>query len=128
MERFTRSVMLAAAAWNTAVAAGLVLLREPLAPLLALEPITGTNLLIFHVGAALIAAFGYAYWRAATDPRRYRAYIELGILAKSLVGLAGIAVWAAAGLDWRLPALTLADLVFVALFVRCLRETASAPG
>jgi hypothetical protein len=123
MSGYSRALFGSAALFNFAVAAGLSLFRPLLAPLLGLEPVSGANAAVFNVAAALVAVFGYAYWRAALDPVRYRPYIELGIIGKLVVVIVVCASWLAGSIDGRLPGLAGGDLLFAALFADYLRRT-----
>jgi len=112
-----------AAAFNFAVAAGMLFLRPWIAPLLELDPATGTNLATANIAGVLIAAFGWAYACIARDPVRYRPYVSLGIIGKVLVVVAVFTPWLTGAIGWRVPALAGADLVFAALFADFLRRT-----
>lgn len=125
MEPYARRLFGVAALFNFAVAASLLFGRDWMTSLLALDAISGSNLQIANVAAVLIAAFGYAYWRAALDPRRYRPYIELGVIGKLLVVGAVVAPWLDGAAGWQLPALALGDLLFAILFVQYLRSRRS---
>ncbi|MFA5938694.1 MAG: hypothetical protein WC809_05000 [Sinimarinibacterium sp.] len=125
MEPYARRLFGAAALFNFAVAASLLFARDRMQSLLSLDLIAGSNLQIANVAAALIAVFGYAYWRAALDPRRYRAYIELGAIGKLAVVPAVAVPWFQHAAGWQLPALALGDLAFAILFVQYLRSRRS---
>jgi hypothetical protein len=128
MERYARGLFGISALFNLSVAAGLTLFRPQLAPLLGLAPVAGANAAIFDVAGALVAVFGYAYWRAGQDPVRYRPYIELGLIGKLVVVAVVTASWLAGNIDWRLPGLASGDLLFAALFADFLRRTRGQPG
>jgi hypothetical protein len=123
MTNYARVLFGIAALFNFSVAAGLIFLREPLAPLLSMDPATGTNVLAFNMAGALIGVFGYAYWRVAMDPVAYRPYVHLGIVGKLLAVIVAAATWITADVSWQLPALAGGDLLFVALFADYLRRT-----
>ena len=112
-----------AAAFNFFVAAGLLLLRPSMAPLLQLDPIEGTNLVLVNLTGGFIALFGYAYLRVAIDPIAYRVFIPLGIIGKLIAVASAVWPWLSGAVTWPLPVLSSADLVFVVLFVDFLRRT-----
>jgi hypothetical protein len=78
------------------------------------------------MAATLIGVFGYAYLRAAQDPRRYRPFIELGAIGKLLAVVAVTWPWLRGQVGWQLPALVGGDLVFALLFIDFLRRTQPA--
>ncbi|MBA3812024.1 MAG: hypothetical protein H0X27_10370 [Caulobacteraceae bacterium] len=114
-----------AAAFNFGVGIALLFLRPWLGPLLGLDVIAGTNLVLIDLTAGLILLFGYAYARLAIDAVRYRPYIPIGIGGKLVAVVSAAVPWLAGEISWRLPLLAGADLVFVGLFVAYLRRTAS---
>ncbi len=74
--------------------------------------------------AAIVALFGWVYWRIAEDPVGCRPYVLLGILGK-LAFVAVIYVNYALGSALAgLALLVTADLVFAISFARWLRRTA----
>jgi hypothetical protein len=109
-------LFLPAAIFNWLVAGGLLLLSNVMGPLLQLDPASGTNLALRDLCMALVAVFGFAYWRIAFDPLRYRAYIELGIVGKALVVLIIYGHWLTGNIGWQLPAVAFCDAVFAVLF------------
>ena len=126
METYGRKLFSIAAAFNFAVAAGLLFLRGGLFPMLGLDPVTGPNLALAYVAAALVASYGYAYACLAYNVRRYRVYIPLGIIGKLMVFGAVCWLWRAGDVSWRLPGFASADLAFALLFLDYLRRTRSA--
>jgi hypothetical protein len=122
MERHARWLFGCAALFNFAVAATLVFLRAPLGPLIGLERPTGSNVVLANVTGALVATFGFAYVRVARAPVKYRAYVSLAMIGKSLVVVAAVVPWIMGAVDWRLPALAGADAVFTGLFGHYLRR------
>lgn len=125
MDTYARRLFGVAAMFNLGVASGMLFARDQVGPLLALDAATGSNLQVANLAAALIAVFGYAYWRAALDPRRYRAYIELGVIGKLLAIVAVAIPWLKGAAGWQLPALAVGDLLFAALFIHYLRSRRS---
>jgi hypothetical protein len=120
-----RRLFVPAALFNWSVAAGLLFLRPWLSPLMGFAPVDGTNLSFLYIAAALVAAFGWAYWCVAQDHRRYRPYIVLGVIGKLLVVLAVFVPWLRGLTGWQLPALASVDLVFAGLFFMFLKRTPS---
>ncbi len=112
-----------AAIFNFAVAAGLLLGRPVLTPLLRMDPASGTNAMLIDLAAALIAVFGYAYARVAADPQTYRPYIALGVIGKVLVVAVAAVHFLAGSVAWPLPALASGDLLFAGLFLLYLRRS-----
>lgn len=117
-----RRLFIPAALFNWSVAGALLLLSDLMGPLLQLDPASGTNLAFRDMSMLLVAAFGVAYWRIAFDPQRFRPYIELGILGKSLVVLVIYGHWLAGHIGWHLPAVAFGDVVFALLFWSFLRR------
>jgi hypothetical protein len=94
--------------------------------LLRLDPAPGTNRFLLYMTAFLVAMFGYAYLRIAADPRRYRSFIELGVIGKLLAVTAATLPWLGGEVGWQLPFLIGGDLVFALLFLDYLRRTRPA--
>ncbi len=123
MDTYARKLFSISAAFNFAVAAGLLFLRGGLFPILGLDPVDGPNLALPYVAAALVASYGYAYACLAYDARKYRVYIPLAIIGKVLVFAAVCVLWRAGELSWRMPGFASADLIFALLFLDYLRRT-----
>lgn len=105
--------------FNVVVGGSLLLAYPRVAPLLGIE---GPPTLWFHVTAAVVLVFGYAYWRIARDPVRFREYIALGAIAKLAFVVAIYGHWLLGDAPGMLALLVTADLVFAALFVRYLHS------
>lgn len=120
--RYTRALFGSAAAFNFAVAAGLLFLRPQMAALMHMEPATGSNVVVANLAGVLVGVFGYAYARVAGDPRRYRAYAELGAIGKLTVLPAAAIPWLNGDIGWQLPLLACGDLFYAALFIDWLRR------
>jgi hypothetical protein len=124
MQTYARWLFGLAAVANLGFAAVLLFGKAPMASLLGLDPIAGTNLVFTNLAAVLIAAFGYGYARIALDPAGFRPLIHLGAGGK----LAAVAVaWIAAWRDphaFKLTVLISGDALFAALFLDYLRRTA----
>jgi hypothetical protein len=127
MQTYARWLFGLATVANFGFAAVLLFAKGPLASLLGLDPIAGTNLVFANLAAALIAAFGYGYVRIALDPAGFRPLIHLGAGGK----LIAVAVaWIAALGDphaLKLAILISGDALFAILFLDYLRRTAR-PG
>jgi hypothetical protein len=115
-----RALFGVAAIFNAVVGVAMLLAYDALAPWLGLPP---QPTVWVHLVALVVLVFGYAYWRVAMDPRRFREYILLGIVGK----LAFVAViyghFLAGDATTTLAALVTADLVFAALFGAHLKRT-----
>jgi hypothetical protein len=124
MQTYARWLFGLAAVANLGFAAVLFFAKAPMATLLGLDPVAGTNLVFANLAASLIAAFGYGYARIALDPAGFRPLIQLGAGGK----LAAVAVaWIAALGDphaFKLAILISGDALFAGLFLDYLRRTA----
>lgn len=76
---------------------------------------------------AIVAMFGWVYWRIAEDPVGCRSYVLLGIVGKLTFVAVIYANWALGRAPAALAVLVTADLVFAILFARWLRRTAATP-
>jgi hypothetical protein len=101
----------------------LLWLRPWLGPLLELAPADGTNRVFLDLAAVLIASLGYAYARAAGDPQRFRAYVQLGVIGKLLAVAVVLGHWSAGRIGWPLPLLAGGELILAALFFQYLRRS-----
>ena len=124
-DTYARALFATAGAFNFLVGVSLLLLRPWVVPLLSLDPIEGSNAALVNVASTMVIVFGYASLRAAADPRRFRTYIELGLIGKLLVLPAAAWPWLTGAAGWQLPALASGDLVFALLFWDYLRRTRS---
>ena len=115
-----KALFTVAAIFNAAVGVSMLLAYDLLAPRLGLPP---QPTVWVHLVALIVLVFGYAYWRVALDPRRFREYVVLGIVGK----LAFVAViyghFLAGGATATLAVLVTADLVFAGLFGAHLIQT-----
>ena len=124
MKTYARWLFGTAAFFNLLAGCNLVFLRYWVqTPLLPLDPIGGTNLVLANLAGLLVASFGYAYARVAGDPVTFRPYIHLGVIGK-LLAVAGVVwpLWIGA-VSWKLPALVGIDLIYAILFLDFLRRT-----
>ena len=123
MNAYARWLFGIAAAATLMVAAAMSVGQGWFVALLALDPISGTNVVLVDLAAVLIAGFGYGYARVALDPARFRPLIAIGALGK-LAAVVTVLVGALTMLHlWRLFGLIGGDLVFAALFINYLRRT-----
>lgn len=108
-----RALFTVAAIFNVVVGVAMLLTYDGLAPWLGLPP---QPTVWVHLVALVVLVFGYAYWRVARDPRRYREYIFLGMVAK--LGFVAVIYghFLAGDATATLAALVTADLVFAGLF------------
>jgi len=112
-----------AAAFNILVGLSLLFLRPFLWPLLHLDPIAGTNVVMANLTGMFVALFGYAYALIAFNPVEYRAYISLGATGKLLALVCVLVPWFTGLITATLPAAVCADFVFAILFLDFLRRT-----
>jgi hypothetical protein len=123
MKPYARWLFGIAAALNFLVAVGLLFLRPWLAPLLGLDPITGTNLVLVNFAGTMIGLFGYGYLRIARDPARFRPFIHYSAIGK-LLAVAGAAwPWLSGAIPSTIPLAMSGDVVFALLFIDYLRRT-----
>jgi hypothetical protein len=103
-----------AAAFNFLVGL-LMLVAYPLVSrVLGLE---GPPTVWFHIAAAIVIIFGYAYWRIAQDPVTYRPFVALGAIAKLAFVIAIYGHWLVGTGRTAKARLGTADLIFAVLFV-----------
>lgn len=113
-----RRLFTVAALFNLAVGLPMLLAYPFAARLLGLA---GPPTAWFHLTAAIVLVFGYAYWQVARDPVANRPYAVLGVLGKAAFVAVIYAHWLAGDLSPRVAVLVTADLVFALLFVAWLR-------
>jgi len=123
MRIYARWLFGAAAAFNFAVAGGLVFVRPLVGPALHLDPVSGSNLLLLYLTGLFIALFGYAYALIAADPVKHRVFIPFGALGKLLAAACITWTWIAGDVPVRLPMLAGGDVMFALLFLDYLRRT-----
>jgi hypothetical protein len=113
MNSTARWLFTIAALFNWSVGASLFLAYPSLAPLMGLP--TQPTVWI-HIVAAIVIVFGYAYWRIANDPRRFREYVTLGIVAKLAFVIVIYAHFLRGTANVVLAVLVTGDLIFAVLF------------
>jgi hypothetical protein len=112
-----------AAIFNFLVGIPLLVAHSRVAPLLGIE---GPPTVWMHIVAAIVVLFGYAYWRIAGDPARFRPYVVLGILGKLAFVVIIYGHWLAGTAPGPVALLVTADLVFALLFIAYLRSNPAA--
>ncbi len=120
-----RTLFTVAAIFNATVGLGMLLAYEPLAPWLGFPP---RPTVWIHIVALVVLLFGYAYWRIATDPARFREYIVLGVAGKLSFVVAIYGHFLAGDATIMLAVLVTCDLVFAALFAAYLKRTSADSG
>ncbi|HVN43574.1 MAG TPA: hypothetical protein VMT50_12385 [Steroidobacteraceae bacterium] len=124
-----RALFTAAAAFNVLVGVPMLVAYPLVASLLGLE---GPPTVWYHIAAAIVLIYGYAYACVARDPHRYRPYVVLGILGKLSFVAAIYGHWVAGSASGRCALLVTVDLLFAILFFAYLRAEApmapAAPG
>ena len=93
----------------------------------ALLGVTTPRSVFSDLVGALVAMYGWIYWRIAEDPVGCRSYVLLGIVGKLAFVAVIYANWALGRAPAALAALVTVDLVFAILFARWLRRTATTP-
>jgi hypothetical protein len=112
-----RRLFVAAAVFNWAVGAGLVLAPNLVLGLMFVSPVIDITTWV-HLFGWLVTMFGIAYYLIAQDPVRQQSLIQLGIVAK--LGVVVIALWhvVAGDISWQM--MLPAGAVWAALFARAL--------
>lgn len=121
--RYARRLFACAAAFNLLVALSGLFLFSLIAPLLGLVAAAGEVAYWRDLFFVLVLAFGVAYALVAVDAARFRAYVPLGVIGKSLVVVAGLAAWARGDVGPLAVAPLLGDVLFVVLFIDFLRRS-----
>jgi len=117
-----RPLFTVAAIFNVLVGLGILLAYDRLAPWLGFPP---KPTVWIHIVALVVLIFGYAYWRIATDPVRFREYVVLGIVGKLAFAAAIYGHYLAGDATAALAVLVSADVLFAALFGTYLKRTAA---
>ena len=118
-----RALFTIAAIFNAVVGVSMLLAYDPLAPWLGFPP---RPTVWIHIVALIVLVFGYAYWRIATDPARFREYVVLGIVGKLAFVVAIYGHFLAGDATAALATLVTADLIFAGLFAAYLARTPAA--
>jgi hypothetical protein len=114
-----------AATFNVLVGSGILLAYDALAPWLGFPP---EPTVWIHIVALVVLIYGYAYWRIAMDPVRFREYVVLGIAGKLAFAAAIYGHYLSGDATAALAVLVSADVLFAALFAAYLNGTASDRG
>jgi len=114
-----------AAVFNAIVGFGILFAYKLLAPQLGFSP---QPTVWIHIVALIVLVFGYAYWRIANDPVRFREYIVLGVVAKLAFVVVIYGHYLAGDATASLAALVTADLIFAGLFSAYLRGAPADGG
>jgi len=115
-----RPLFAAAAIFNILVGLGILFAYDLVGPWLGFPPQPAVWI---HIIALVVLVFGYAYWRVARDPARFREYVVLGILGKLSFVVAIYAHFFNGTATTALAVLVTADLLFAALFAAYLKKT-----
>ena len=115
-----RPLFAIAALFNFLVGIPMLVAYPLVARLLGLE---GPPTVWFHIAAAIVIVFGYAYARIAQDPVKYRPYVMLGAIAKLAFVVVIYGHWLNGTAPGRVALLVTADLVFALLFAGYLRTS-----
>ena len=126
MRGYARWLFGVSAATNLVVSGTLLFFGSLVARRLALDPIVGTNVVLFDFAGMTIGLFGYAYIRVALDPDRFRPLIHVTALGKLFAFASAALPWLTGIISSRLPVLLSADVVFAILFLDYLRRTGQA--
>jgi hypothetical protein len=118
-----RPLFICAASFNWLVGAAMLLAYGALAPVLGFPARPSVWI---HIVALIVLVFGYAYWRIAGDPARFRDYVILGIVGKLAFVVAIYAHYVAGDAPAALAVLVTTDLVFAALFAWYLKTHPAA--
>jgi hypothetical protein len=115
-----RLLFTVAAIFNAVVGVAMLLAYDLLLPWLGFPP---QPTVWIHIIALIVLVFGYAYWRIANDPVRFRDYVVLGITGKLAFVVATYGHFLAGGATAALAALVTADLIFAGLFAAYLARS-----
>jgi hypothetical protein len=114
-----------AAVFNFLVGVPMLVAYPLVARLLGLE---GPPTMWFHITAAIVIVFGYAYARIAQDPVKFHPYVALGMIAKLVFVIVIYGHWLKGTAPAQVALLVTADLVFALLFAAYLRAATGSPG
>jgi hypothetical protein len=116
-----------AAIFNAAICLGLFFAPHVIARWLALDPVTGSNLMILKLTAGFIGVFAVAYALVAVDPVAFRAFIPFSIGGKLVAVAIVVEAWLEGSTSWRVPALASGDTLFAIAFWHFLRRSGADP-
>ena len=115
-----RALFTVAAIFNAVVGLAMLLAYDLMVPWLGFPP---RPTVWIHIIALIVLVFGYAYWRIARDPSRFREYVVLGIAGKLAFVVAIYSHFLAGDATAALATLVTADLIFAGLFAAYLART-----
>jgi hypothetical protein len=118
-----RRMFMSAALYNWTVAAVCGLAYSVLFPALGITPMPDSPM-YFHLFLAVVALFGYIYFRVSRDLTQ-TSLVEVGAIGKFLVFGIVFAYWIAGIASWHMLALGSVDLVYAILFIDFLRRSDS---
>jgi hypothetical protein len=119
-----RPLFTLAALFNFLVGIPMLVAYPAVARLLGLD---GSPTVWFHIVAAVVVIFGFAYWQIARDPVQFRPYVLLGILGKMAFVVMIYGHWLVGTATGASALLVTADLVFAGLFIAYLRSNPARP-
>jgi hypothetical protein len=115
-----RPLFTIAAIFNAVVGLAMLLAYDLLLPWLGFPP---RPTVWIHIIALIVLVFGYAFWRIARDPSRFREYVVLGIAGKLAFVVAIYGHFIAGDATAALATLVTADLIFAGVFAAYLART-----
>jgi hypothetical protein len=119
-EGFFKTIFLVGAAYDMVLGALFFFAWRPIFNALGIQPPENTSYL--HITAAYVFVQGLGYWFVYRDVRRNLDLVRLGIVYKAIyVGLAAYYFAIGELLHAVFAWFALADIVFLALFVMCIR-------
>jgi hypothetical protein len=116
-----------AAIFNAVICLSLFFAPHAIARWLALDPVTGSNLMILNLTAGFIGVFAVAYALVAVDPEAFRAFIPFSIGGKLVAVAIVVEAWLEGSTSWRVPALVSGDILFAIAFWHFLRRSGADP-
>jgi hypothetical protein len=123
---FYRTVFLVGAAYDLILGAVFFLAWRPIFDALGIQPPGDTSYL--HIATAYIFAQGLGYWYVSRNIIRNLDMVRVGIVYKAIyVGLAAYYLVIGQLLHAVFAWFAVFDLIFLLLFVACLRWAASSP-
>jgi hypothetical protein len=122
----SRLLLFVAGAFNLAAALILVVLARVAPNVLAVDPLSGSQLLYVDLAAWLVVGFGIGYLLAGKDLARFWPIIALGVVGKAGVAILAFAYFLAGLTGPLVILLASCDALFAILFVRLLRAHATA--
>ena len=119
-----RALFTTAAVFNFLVGIPMLVAYPLIARLFGLE---GPPTVWFHIAAAIVIIFGYAYACIARDPVKFRPYVMLGAISKMAFVVVIYGHWLNGTAPGPLALLVTMDLIFALLFTGYLTTTPASP-